>query len=117
LLGIAGLLLVTSTSCRHHAGGSHPAVIVRIVGNPLGNPDSFYKPSTVHVRVGQTVEWVDRDDSDHTVTPEPSTRAWSGGSPVLSTGKSYRFRFTRPGSYRYHCMVHPNMLGFVVVTR
>ncbi len=94
-----------------------PPIVVKIVGNPLGNPDSFYRPATVHIKVGQMVRWIDRDDSDHTVTPEPSTSQWSGGSPVLRPGKSYSYRFTHPGSYRYHCMVHPNMIGFVKVRR
>lgn len=93
------------------------AVHVLIEGNPLGNPDSFYRPSTVRILPGQTVTWVDRDDSNHTVAPDLNYPGWSGGSGILSQGQRYSFKFTKPGVYRYHCMVHQNMLGIVIVRR
>jgi plastocyanin len=29
----------------------------------------------------------------------------------------YEHRFMKPGTFRYHCMVHPNMFGTVVVEK
>jgi plastocyanin len=110
----AAALLVAATACESTPS---PRITVTIKGNPLGNPDSFYRPATVHVRVGETVIWIDRDDSEHTVTPVVNfPGAWSGGSSILHTGQTYSFRFTKPGIYRYTCMVHPNMFGVVIVT-
>lgn len=109
----AAALFVAATACD---SAPSPRVTVTIKGNPLGNPDSFYRPATVRVRVGETVVWIDRDDSEHTVTPVVNFPAWSGGSSILHPGQTYSFRFTKLGVYRYTCMVHPNMFGVVIVT-
>jgi len=92
-------------------------VTVLIKGNPLGNPDSLYEPASLTIRTGDTVVWVDRDDSEHTVTPDVNYAGWSDGSSYLRPGQRYSYRFTRPGFYRYHCMVHQNMLGVVIVRK
>jgi plastocyanin len=102
---------VSACDSDHTAG---PTVVIS--GNPLGNPDSLYKPSAVRITTGETVTWVDHDDSIHTVTPNVSSSGWSGGSSYLHRGQRYSFEFKRAGTYRYHCMVHPNMLGVVIVS-
>jgi plastocyanin len=91
------------------------AAHVRIVGNPLGNPDSLYRPARVLIHVGQTVSWTVIDDQSHTVTPNVAYAGWAGGSDVLKHGADYSHRFTHAGTFRYYCTVHPNMLGIVVV--
>ena len=117
LLALAAVLIFMSsmvTAC----GSTHTSVpTVVISGNPLGNPDSLYKPSVVRITTGDSVTWVDHDDSIHTVTPNVSSSGWSGGSSYLHRGQRYSFQFKRVGTYRYHCMVHPNMLGVVIVSR
>ena len=119
----AALTLLALTSCGGAAGSQPPklprnAVKVKIVGNPYGNPDSLYVPATVHIVVGQTVEWLQTDDSKHTVTPDANAPpGWTGGSSILSQGQTYIHRFAKPGVFRYHCMVHPNMFGTVVVRK
>ena len=90
-------------------------VKVSIVGNPLGNPDALYKPARITVHVGQTVQWTDKDDLEHTVTPTDGGAGWIGGSPILHQGETYRHTFTKAGVYQYQCMIHANMLGTVTV--
>jgi plastocyanin len=119
---VAAFLLVCPSACVGSAGSAPPkmpknAVKVKVVGNPLGNPDSLYVPATIHIVTGQTVVWLQTDDSKHTVTPEANIPpGWSGGSSILSKGQTYAHRFNKPGTFRYHCMVHPNMFGSVIVT-
>jgi plastocyanin len=123
-LAAAGLVLALLSACGNSgaASGSPPKPAttlaqITIIGNPLGNPDSLYKPATLHIHVGQTVVWTNHDDSLHTVTPDLNYTGWPSGSGLLHTGQRYSFRFTRPGVYRYSCMVHPNMFGTVIVHR
>jgi plastocyanin len=42
----------------------------------------------------------------------------SGGwdSETLAPGESYTFAFTSPGTFTYHCDIHPSMTGSVVVS-
>ena len=96
-------------------GSTGPQVNVRIKGNPLGNPDSLYSPPTIRIKTGTTVTWIERDDSQHTVTPDVSSPGWPAGSSTLTLGKRYSHDFKRAGVYRYHCLYHQNMLGVVDV--
>jgi len=95
--------------------GAGPTVRVAIIGNPLGEPDSLYRPANITVRVGATVTWLDKDDAEHTVTPDLDYPGWSGGSSILRHGQAYTYTFNKVGAYEYHCMVHANMLGTVTV--
>lgn len=71
-----------------------------------------FGPQIVSVKAGTTVHWTNRDTEAHTVTS--NTGAF--GSPVLKPGSSYSFTFTKPGTYSYHCTIHPFMTGKVVVS-
>jgi plastocyanin len=70
-----------------------------------------YLPREIRIRAGETVEWINRDPIEHTVTGE----GW--GSELLQEGERFRHRFERPGTYAYLCLPHPMMRGVVVVTR
>ena len=50
----------------------------------------------------------------HTVTSDPgAARTFDSG--ILRTGGTYSLTFDTPGSFAYHCDVHPEMTGAVVV--
>ena len=71
-----------------------------------------FGPQAVTVKAGTTVHWTNHDTEAHTVTSNTS----AFGSPVLQPGTSYSFTFTKPGTYRYHCTIHPFMTGTVTVS-
>lgn len=70
-----------------------------------------YSPGTVTVTVGDTVTWTNRDGASHTATADDGSFD-TGGIPGSS---SDTIRFTSPGEFRYHCTIHPDMTGRVVV--
>ena len=37
-------------------------------------------------------------------------------SAPLGSGGTYSVAFDKPGTYRYHCAIHPNMVGTITVT-
>ncbi len=74
--------------------------------------DNFaFKPATLTVTTGQTVRFVNKDDEAHTVT-DAGKSFDSGG---LDTNASWSHRFTKPGTYRYFCELHPYMIGTIIV--
>jgi plastocyanin len=72
-----------------------------------------FGPTTVTVPVGASVTWVNNDDDAHSVVAD--NHAFR--SAPLDTGESYSFTFAAAGTYSYHCGLHPQMVGKVVVTR
>ena len=72
-----------------------------------------FHPYTIYVRRGTTVTWTNYDSVPHTVTSYSSYGGFSSGT--LSPGERYIHTFWRPGVYYYHCLIHPEMTGRVVV--
>jgi plastocyanin len=70
-----------------------------------------FQPDVLKVKVGAKVTWTNDDTVAHTVTAD--TNSFASGN--LQPGRSFSFTFTRPGTYAYHCSIHPSMHGSVVV--
>ena len=77
------------------------------------------------MNVDQTVVWTNEDFSFHTVTSGDvsdtnSVRLFDSGlagpGALSSTGKTYEYTFEYPGEYPYYCILHPGMVGKVIVT-
>lgn len=101
---------------------------VRTVDIPLdaGKKDmlfEYYYPSSIKVRTGDTVTWINKDTVSHTVTsvafnsgqilPPPQSRDGMGNNNNSTT--SFSFTFDRKGVYSYFCQIHPYMSGTVYV--
>jgi plastocyanin len=70
-----------------------------------------FSPANLEVKAGTEVTWTNDDSTQHTVTADDG--AFS--SPGIDPGKSYSFTFQKAGTYKYHCSIHPSMVGQVVV--
>ena len=69
-----------------------------------------FDPPQVDVRAGEPVIWEFADREAHTVTADNGS--FDSGQKV---NDEFRLRFDRPGGYSYHCAIHPDMKGRVVV--
>ncbi|MFA4850426.1 MAG: cupredoxin family copper-binding protein [Methanoregula sp.] len=82
--------------------------------NTIAIKNFAFVPTPLTVKSGTTVTWTNQDSAPHTIVSDT-------GSPVsivsdsLSTGASFTFTFTQPGTYTYHCSIHPSMKGTVIV--
>lgn len=65
------------------------------------------------VAVGTTVMWTNTTDAPHTVTSDSGTTL---ASPTINPKGTFSFTFTQPGTYSYHCTLHPYMKATIVVT-
>ncbi|WP_458743051.1 cupredoxin domain-containing protein [Candidatus Nitrosocosmicus sp. T] len=98
---------------------------VSIVSEATFLTDTAYYPNPVEVNVDQTVLWTNEDFSFHTVTSGDvsdtnSVRLFDSGlagpGALSSTGKTYEYTFKSAGEYPYYCILHPGMVGKVIVT-
>ncbi|GAC1670205.1 MAG: hypothetical protein NVS9B8_13370 [Candidatus Limnocylindrales bacterium] len=73
--------------------------------------DFSFNPQPAQAKVGDIVAWTNGDSAPHSATMDNGscdTDTISGGSTALLV-------FTAPGTYTYHCKVHPGrMKGFTV---
>ena len=70
-----------------------------------------YTPARIEIAAGTTVEWTNNDPLAHTVTALDK----SFDSGPIESGRTWRYTFTRPGTYDFNCTPHPFMKGQVVV--
>lgn len=68
-----------------------------------------FAPAEVSVKVGDTVEWVNKDILAHTATVRGD---WDVALPANKSGSK---TMTKAGALEYYCRFHPNMKGRIVV--
>ena len=60
-----------------------------------------------------------RGDHDHhhnNSSQENSLSLAEFDSGIMQTGQTFRYTFNNPGTFEYHCTVHPSMVGEIVVS-
>jgi plastocyanin len=70
-----------------------------------------YARAQIEVPAGTTVEWINRDPLEHTVTADSG----SFDSGLIRPDAAWRYTFDQPGTYTYSCTPHPFMKGVIVV--
>ncbi|MCW2869434.1 cupredoxin family copper-binding protein [Actinacidiphila oryziradicis] len=86
-----------------------------VAGDAVAIKNFAFSPAVLKVKAGTTVTWTNQDTDAHTVTS-----TGSGGplkSAALATRATYRYTFTKPGTYAYLCTIHPFMTATVEVSR
>ncbi len=72
-----------------------------------------FQPATTTVKAGSTITVTNQDNTTHTFTAD--NNAFDTGSIDAGTSKSLTAP-SSPGSYPYHCTIHPFMHGRLIVT-
>jgi LPXTG-motif cell wall-anchored protein len=73
--------------------------------------DFSFSPDAITLHVGDTIQWLNNGPSPHTATANNG----SFDTGVLHKGQSASVTFHLPGTFAYHCSIHPFMHGTVVV--
>ena len=71
-----------------------------------------FAPAQLTVTRGTRVTWINRDSAPHQPVSDSGAVISSG---VIQTGGTYSVTFNQPGTYTYHCAIHPSMTGTIVV--
>src|SRR3954467_9811311 len=107
-------------------GGSSPAPSAAKQATPSGSSPSKaaggsgsvsianfkFAPASLTVSAGTRVTVANRDTTAHTVTADDG-RSFDTGS--VDPGSSATVSVPKPGTYKYHCSIHPFMHGTLVV--
>ena len=71
-----------------------------------------FVPSSLTIKVGQSVTWRNDDQASHTVTSDKGLFDTN-----LDRGVVFTYTFTKEGKYAYTCRYHPYMTGTITVTK
>ena len=71
-----------------------------------------FSPAEITAKVGDTIEWVNKDILAHTATT--TTKSPGFDSKVIQPGKSWKYVARKKGEFPYTCVFHP-MNGKLVV--
>ena len=112
---ISGILLgsvLAVASVATVAAEPAPAAAAAKVGDSTLSIHEFrFSPTSMTVPVGTTVRWKNLDGEPHTVRGVDGSFA----SGALDQNDSFTFKFAKPGTYKYVCSIHPQMVGTIVV--
>jgi plastocyanin len=93
----------TSASAKPASGAS---------GNAVAISGFKFAPASLTVKSGAKVVVTNDDSTAHTATADDGNSFDTG---TLDSGSSQTISLSKPGSYAYHCSIHPFMKGTIVV--
>ena len=111
LLGLAMLATGALT-----LGSARSALAAEVVVDMFDTP-AKYRPDPVKIKVGDTIKWVNKGETVHTATTDPSqapdpswasvpTGAETFDSGFMNGGEDFSYTFKVPGVYKYFCTTH-----------
>ena len=76
--------------------------------------DFTFKPDPVQAKVGDTISWVNKSSVPHAAALDDGSCATD---TIDINGGEGGLKFSVPGTYPYHCAIHPTqMKGTIVVS-
>jgi plastocyanin len=121
---LVAVLALLATACGGDEGstttaGEQPTTTGATTTDPVGGPGETvaveisgfaFRPDSITVLVGSTVEWTNADTTDHTTSASDSS--FNGN---LAAGATFQAQMDTPGTFEYMCQIHMGMTGEVVV--
>jgi plastocyanin len=100
-------------------GVAMPASAVQTVEVKMFDTPAKYNPDPTKIKVGDTVKWINKGETVHTATTDPSQApdpSWASvpkgaetfDSGYMNPGDTFSYTFKVPGTYHYFCITHVN---------
>src|SRR5437763_1878521 len=112
LIAAAAAAALMVPAARASGGGGCGRPVTDARGTSVRIKGFCFGPTVLHIRLGQSVTWTNRDQWAHQVMG--ASAAW-GSFDGLGPARSATYAFHRAGVYPYVCALHPGMVGAVVV--
>src|SRR4051812_11316242 len=87
------------------------AAAAPVATNAITAKDFAFDPKAITVKAGTTVTWKNGDTTSHAIADDKA--AFNG---PLDPGTPFSHAYSSPGTFGYHCSIHPSMTGTVTVT-
>ena len=116
LLALTGVACSSSTDYGSGGGGTFtpPTADVLIVSGASNKTTTAFNPNPFTITVNGSVKWGNGDQGvTHHIVADGASPVFNSGN--LAAGATYTFAFSQAGTYTYHCSIHPNMVGSIVV--
>lgn len=85
------------------------------VPKAAGDVKNIFRPENIIIKKGETVKWVNNDETGHIFSTMGAISSGRFLSPNVEPGKSWEYKFEKPGQYFYICFIHQAMIGKVTV--
>jgi plastocyanin len=79
---------------------------------PVSIVDFAFQPTAITAKVGDVVGFTNTGATAHTATLDDGTCT----TPTIAPTKSDGLTFTVAGTYKFHCSIHSQMTGTIVVS-
>lgn len=118
VIGIAAAVVVVILAAYMFFPKAAPTTDELLVGSgePTTNKvmieNGDFSPAIITIRKGDTVVWENRESVPHTIVSDSGNELVS---PSLNIYAKYTHTFDEAGSYDYHCSIHPEMKGTIIV--
>ncbi len=91
------------------------AVIIKMIEKTPGH--YYFQPSSIIIKAGTAVVWINMSDGKHTVTSDPGAPSAFNTTSVVTQNHTFALMFSTPGTYHYRCTIHPaTMQATIMVT-
>ena len=111
LLSIGSLVEVGSVTTSH-AASPVPTPVSMISSPSCGTASGFcFAPSSATITLGAPVAWSNTTGVPHTATADDG----SFDTSTVNPSQTATITFSKPGIYAYHCSIHTDMHGTIVV--
>ncbi|CZQ80353.1 cupredoxin [Trichococcus palustris] len=105
-----GLFLLSLSGCGGGAQtASSSASSSQVAENTIIIKNFDFSPKEMTIKKGTTLTWINKDGPTHNIVGD----AFKSGD--LKTGDTFEFTFNETGTFAYHCGLHPNMTGTIIV--
>jgi plastocyanin len=113
-LAAAGPANASAPTSAASAGTAEACVKATSAGSVTVDIKDFkFSPDPIEAKVGDTITWTNSDSAPHSAALDDGSCA----TDTLAQGASGSLTFSAPGTYPYHCAIHPTqMKGSIVVS-
>jgi plastocyanin len=111
---VTGIILTHKTAADQDSEATAPSAQITITADTV-------TPSTIQVKKGQSVVWINADQTPHTLTTDGDVSSENAtafdGSEQLDEGESYSYVFNQAGTYSYFDATNPGRLQGVIIVK